>query len=93
MEPGVGGEPGPDGGGFVGRQVVTDQVQVQLDGYGLVDLVEELFELGCPVSALDGVDDQSGRHVQGGEQVGGPGAGVVEGSSLRHAGHHRQQWC
>ena len=51
---------------------------------------QELLELGRPVPALDGVDDQPGRHVQGGEQGGGPGAGVVVGAPLGHAGHHRQ---
>ena len=82
MESWVGGEPGADRRGLVGGQVVADQMHVQFGRHALIDLGQELLELGRAVLSLDAVDDQPGRHVQRGEQISGPGAGVVEGSAL-----------
>ena len=82
MESWVGGEPGADRRGLVGGQVVADQMHIQFGRHGLIDLGQELLELGRAVLSLDAVDDQPGRHVQRGEQISGPGAGVVEGSAL-----------
>ncbi len=67
MESWVGREPGADRRGLVGGQVVADQVHIQFGRHGLVDLGQELLELGGAVSSLDGVDDQPGRDIQRGE--------------------------
>ena len=85
----MGRQPGGDRRGLVGGEVVADQMHVEFVWDGLVDLVEELLELDRPMPPLDGVDDQPGGHVQGREQVGGTGAGVVEAAAFGHAGHHR----
>ena len=43
-------EPGSDRGCLVGREVVADQVHVEVGGHRGVDLVEELLELHSSVS-------------------------------------------
>ena len=74
----------------MGGVVVTDQVHVQVGGDLLVQLGQELLELGGAVAAVDGADDLAGGHVQRGEQGGDAVADVVVGAPLGHAGHHRQ---
>ena len=90
MESWVAVEPAGDCRRFVGGVVVTDQVHVQVGGDVVVQLGEELFELGGSVAAVDGAGDLAGGHVQRGEQGGDAVAQVVVGAPLGHPGHHRQ---
>src|SRR5690606_13841334 len=82
-------QPFPDGGGLVGGVVVADQVDVELGGDLLVELGEELLELGGAVAAVQGADDLAGGGVERCEQGGVASAQVVGGPSFGHAGHHR----
>ena len=90
VEAGVAGQPGLDGRGLVGGEVVADQVHVQLGGHGLVDRGQELPELHGPVVAVQFADDGAVGDVERGEQAGRAVADVVVGAPLGHAGHHRQ---
>jgi len=46
-------QPVVDRGCLVGRQVVADQVYVELCGYGLVDRDQEFFEFDCPMAGVE----------------------------------------
>ena len=76
VEAGAAGDPLVDGGRLVGGKVVTDDVDIQFRGDGLVDRLEELQVLGRPVTAVQLADDGAVGDVEGGEQAGGavPGA-------------------
>jgi hypothetical protein len=52
VEPGVGQQPLLDGRCLVGRVVVEDQVHLEANRYFLVDLGQELLELGCPMAPV-----------------------------------------
>jgi hypothetical protein len=52
VEPGVGQQPLLDGRCLVGRVVVEDQVHLEAHRYFLVDLGQELLELGCPMAPV-----------------------------------------
>src|SRR5262249_48404264 len=75
--PGVAGQPGPDGGGLAGGEVVAGQVHLQPGGHGRVDLGQESVELRGPVVAVQGADDGAVGDVERGEQAGGPVPDVV----------------
>jgi hypothetical protein len=61
MEPGVAKQPAVDLGGLVGRDVVDDEMDVELLRHAAVDEVQEPAELDSAV-ALDGViGDQARR--------------------------------
>jgi hypothetical protein len=62
----------------VGAVVVADQVEVR--GHFLVDPDQELLELRCPVTAVQGADDFAGGDVERGEQGGQAVADVVVGA-------------
>lgn len=79
-----------DGVGLVGGVVVAGHVHVQLGGCLRVDGGQERAELHRAVAAVGRAGHLPGGHVQRGEQAGGPVAGVVVGTPLRHARHHRQ---
>ena len=92
MEARMFGEPVVDRGRLVGRQVVADQVHVQLGGYGLVDRDQEFLELDRPMSGVELRDHGAVGDVECREQVDHAVTGVVVGPSLGHARHHRQYW-
>src|SRR5438105_9087039 len=84
------GQPVVDEGGLVGGQVVADDMDVQLGGYGLVDGDEEFAVFYGPVLAVQFADDGAVGDVERGEQAGGAVPGVVVGAPFGHARHHRQ---
>ena len=71
------GEPVVDRGRLVGRQVVADQVHVQLGGYGLVDRDQEFLELDRPMSGVELRDHGAVGDVECREQVDHAVTGVV----------------
>ena len=84
-------EPAGDCRRFVGGVVVTDQVHVQVGGDVVVQLGEELFELGGSVAAVDGAGRfPAGGHVQRGEQGGDAVAQVVVGD--QRIGNRKSEW-
>ena len=73
LEPGVGLQPGLDGGTLVGAVVVADQVHGQVGGDLGVDLGQELLELDGAVPSMQAGDDRAVVDVERGEQAGGYG--------------------
>lgn len=56
--------------GLVGGVVVTDQMQIQPGGHGLIDGLEEPQELLAAVSAVVLGDDRTTADIERGEQAG-----------------------
>jgi hypothetical protein len=84
------GQPGADVWSLVGAVVVADQVHVQFGRHRLVDRDQELLELGGAVLAVQLADHDAVGDVERGEQTGDAVAGVVVGTPLGQARHHRQ---
>src|SRR4051812_25586480 len=68
VETGTLGQPVPDRGGLVSAIVVQDQMDVKRLRNILVNGVQELTELGTPMTAVTFPDHRTGLHVQGGKQ-------------------------
>jgi transposase len=77
---------------YVPRNIFRDQVHVEPCGHRLVDRDEELPELHGAVLAVQFGDDGAVGDVERREQAGHTVPGVVVGTALGHAGHHRQHW-
>src|SRR4051812_23444359 len=90
VEAAVPQQPALHRGGLVGRQVVQDDVHVQVGGDVAVDLVQESDEVRAGVVGADVGDDPAGGDLQRGEQVAGAVALVVVGGPGRRGGQHRQ---
>jgi hypothetical protein len=86
----VGQQPVADGGGLAGGEVVADDVDAEAGLDLLVDLVQEVAEVGGRVLGGEFADDLAVGDVQGGEQVGGAVPLVVEAAPLGHSGQHRE---
>src|SRR5690606_15008559 len=89
--PPVAQQPALHGRCLVGRQVVQDDVDVQVLGDVAVDLVQERDEVGGGVRRADVGDHLPGGDLQGGEQVTGAVALVVVGGPCRGGRQHRQR--
>lgn len=89
MEPWMLDQPGLDRRCLVGGQSVTDQVDIQFRGYGLVDRDKEPFELLRAAALVKLGDRHPVCDVERREQAGQAVADVVVGIPLGHAGHHR----
>jgi len=86
----VGQQPAADGGRLVGGEVVADDVDSEPWFGRVVDLVQEVAEVGGRVLGRELADDLAVGDVQGGEQVGGAVPFVVEAAPLGHSGQHRE---
>jgi protein-export membrane protein SecD len=85
------GEPVADLGALVGGKVVEDDMDVEVLGDLLVDLLEEGEHVDAGVTLLAVGDDLAGADVQGGEEVGGAVALVVVGHRPGPTRLHRQR--
>ena len=75
-------QPALDLGGLVGRDVVDDEMDVEVVGHRAIDQVQEPPELDGPVALGHVGDDVPRGHVERGVEVGGAVAHVVVGASF-----------
>ena len=83
-------QPAVDLWGLVGRDVVDDQVHIEVFGHAAVDEVQELLELDGSVALGHVHDDLPRSHVERGVEVGGAAADVVVRGPLGEPGTQRQ---
>src|SRR4029077_5460018 len=84
------GEPRLDPGRLVGGVVVHDDMDLEPFGDASIDLLEEVQELGRPVSLVALADDEARCDVERREQRGRAVPRVTVRPALGYAGHHRQ---
>ncbi len=77
VDAGVSQKPAMDRRRLVCRGIVHHDVDLEASGHCLVDGVEELLELDCPVAGGELVDDHPARQVERRVQVDGAVADVV----------------
>ena len=83
-------QPRLDRGGFVGRVVVHDDMDVEVLGDAGINLLEEVEELPGSMPPVALADDEAGGDVEGSEQGGRPVPDIGMGAPLGHARQHRQ---
>ena len=84
-------EPVADQLGLMGSVIVHDDVNVEIGGHVVLDLVEELSKLLGAMPTHAGAHDRAGLHVERGEQRRGSMALVVMGAPLDPPRPHGQQ--
>ena len=90
IEPWMFVQPVSDGDGFVGREVVADDVHVEFGRDRFVDRDQKLLEFDGSMTAMRCGNDSAVGDVERCEQTGDAGTDVIVTAPLRHAGHHRQ---
>jgi hypothetical protein len=86
VEPRVRFQPGPSRRDVYGWRKCQDHMHGKCFWYLTVNGAEEFEELLMPVPGHAGPDHLTGRHVQRGEQCGGPVPLVAMGNRLRTTG-------
>ena len=89
LDAGVGQQPLVHRRCLVRGELVADDVDGQAGVGLLVDLIEEVAEVGRPVLRGQMADDLAGGGVQRGEQVDGAVPDVIMATPLGHARDHR----
>src|ERR1700720_796685 len=84
------GEPRLDLGRLMGGIVVHDDMDVEAFGYVCVDLLEEVQELGRPMSLVALADDEARCDIERCEQRSGAVPHVIMRPSFGDARQHRQ---
>lgn len=83
-------EPCPDQRSLMGRVIVHDDVDVQVERHLRIDLLEEVEKLGGAMPLVAFADDKARGDIERREERGGAMADIAVRATLGHAGHHRQ---
>lgn len=83
-------QPSLDHRRFVRGVIVHDDMDIETVGDITVDLLEEIEKLGRSMALVAFADNGAGGDIERGEQRGRPVPDIGGGTSLGHAGHHRQ---
>ncbi len=83
-------EPAQDGGALVSTVVVENQMDIEFGGHLLLQLIEELDELGTAMTRQTTPDDFAVEDVKGGEERRGTVPLVIVGLAFRESGAQGQ---
>src|SRR5262249_34920671 len=84
------GGPRLDLGSFVGGIVIHDDMDIDPFGDLIIDLLEEVQELGRPMTLVAFADDEPRGDIERSEQRGRAMPHVAVRATLRYTRHHRQ---